>query len=262
MEKAVFISDIDNLQYIKTGYSRIYFGNEFCQNLIPAIEDIKKALDFTTETKMRFSFVTPYINDDGLDKISKLLSYIKTALPSSEVIINDWGILRRINREFPELEPVLGRLLTKQKKGPRIMTIKKRVPNNTIEHFKQTNADSTATSDFLIKNRIHRIELDNLLQGISRPRPVLSASLYIPFAYITTSRYCLTRMAFNDEKFTRSITGCKRECRISTFKLSHRQMPADIYLKGNTQFLQNSDIPDNLEELKIDRLVFEPTLPM
>jgi len=35
MEQAIFISKIENLKYVNSKYTRLYFGNEFCQRLIP-----------------------------------------------------------------------------------------------------------------------------------------------------------------------------------------------------------------------------------
>jgi hypothetical protein len=39
-------------------------------------------------------------------------------------------------------------------------------------------------------------------------------------------------------------------------------MPVKLLLKGNTQFFINEVLPDDLEALKIDRLVFQPRIPL
>jgi hypothetical protein len=262
MEQAVFISDITNLQYVRPAFGRLYFGNEFCQHLLPSQEEIKKALEFIAEQGKQLSFVTPYLSDKGLVSVLKLLPLIKEKAAETEIVVNDWGLLRIINMQYPEFKPVLGRLLSKQKKGPRILNIKDETPESMIKHFKETNVDSPYFTEFLLKNRVRRIELDNLLQGVARRNPELKASLYMPYAYVTTSRFCLTRMAYNDRRFTRKIAPCKRECRVSSFKLSNRKMPVDLFLKGNTQFIENSHLAGNLSDLNIDRLVFQPSLPM
>lgn len=44
--------------------------------------------------------------------------------------------------------------------------------------------------------------------------------------------------------------------------LQHKQMPADLLLKGNTQFFKNEQLPDNLKDLSIDRIVYEPEIPI
>jgi hypothetical protein len=39
-------------------------------------------------------------------------------------------------------------------------------------------------------------------------------------------------------------------------------MPVTILLKGNSQFFRNDKLPENLEEMGIDRLIFEPEIPI
>jgi hypothetical protein len=263
MEKAIFISKVENLKYVTQEYSRLYFGIEFCQNLMPSKEELGRILKFVSENKIDFTFVTPYLTNEGMRKIKPLLSWMINGQPKAEIVINDWGLLRWICREYFDLDLVLGRLLTKQKRGPRILNLMGRVPDTVIRHFRQSNIDSLILSNFLISKQIKRVELDNLLQGISRPPHSLKASLYIPFAYITTTRLCLLS-ACEDKvsKPLRAISGCNRECQRYTFKLQHKHMPTDLFLKGNTQFFRNECIPDNLNDFNIDRIVYEPEIPL
>jgi len=263
MEKAIFISKVEDLKHVTQEYARLYFGVEFCQNLIPSEEDLGRVLEFTSEKKMLFTFVTPYLTDEGMKKIKPLLSLIAGNHPGSEIVINDWGLMEWINRAYPGLNLLLGRLLTKQKRGPQILSLVGRVPENMIRHFRQSNADSPILSGFLIARQIKRIELDNLFQGLSRPLASLKGSLYMPFAYITTTRICLFNSCGDKSgKPSRAITPCSKECRKYVFRLQHKRMPVDLLLKGNTQFFKNERFPDNLGDLNIDRIVYQPEIPV
>lgn len=263
MEKAIFISKIENLKYVTQEYSRLYFGIEFCQNLIPVKEELDHILKFVSENKLDFTFVTPYLTNEGMRKIKTLLSYIIDEQPKAEIVINDWGLLESLNRDYFDLNLVLGRLLTKQKRGPRILNLMGRVPDAMIQHFRQSNVDSFTISNFLISKQIKRVELDNLLQGISRPPHSLKSSLYIPFAYITTTRLCLLSSCEDKgNKPLRAISGCDKECQRYTFRLAHKKMPVDLFLKGNTQFFKNGRLPDNLNDLNVNRIVYEPEIPI
>jgi hypothetical protein len=263
MEKAVFISKIENLKYATQEYSRLYFGIEFCQNLIPSAEDLSSVLKFVSEKKMKFTFVTPFLTNEGMGKIKPLLSFIIDNQPEAEIVINDWGLLGWINREYSGLNLLLGRLLTKQKRGPQILNLLGKVPDTMVQHFRQSNVDSAILSRFLITKQIKRVELDNLFQGIIRPPPSLKGSLYMPFAYITTTRLCLFSSCENKvNKHSRAITPCNKECQGYGFRLQHKQMPADLLLKGNTQFFKNECLPYNLDGLNIDRIVYEPEIPV
>jgi hypothetical protein len=261
MEKAILISEVKNLKYATPEYSRLYFGVEFCQNLIPSVEDLNRVVEFISKNKMEFTFVTPFLTNAGIKKIKLLLNFITKVKPDAEIVINDWGLLGLITREYPGLNLSLGRLLSKQKRGPQILNLLGKVPEDMIRHFQQSNIDSSVLSNFLVSRHIKRVELDNLFQGISRPFPSLRGSLYMPFAYVTTTRICLFSLRKdNADRISRVISPCHKKCRERVFMLKHKKMPADLLLKGNTQFFKNEQLPDNLEDLSVDRIVDEPEI--
>jgi len=261
MERALFVSDIEKLKDEKKGFSRLYFGNEFCEHLLPSLKELDEALDYAEERGMEFTLVTPYATDKAVTRIMALIGRAKKSCEKFEVVINDWGLFRKING-MPAVEPVLGRLLTKQKRGPRLLNILDKTPGAMLDHFRRACADSPAMTAYLSERGIKRLELDNLLQGISRDRQALKASIYTPFSYVTTSRICVTSQAVNGRTFSRNITYCNKECRMCSFTLKHGTMPATLYLKGNTQFIKTETLPKRLEDLNIDRIVSEDGLPM
>ncbi len=67
MEYAVFISKVENLKYCDHNFSRLYFGNEFCQHLLPSVLEMEEALNFIGA--LDFTFVTPYVTDEGLMRL-------------------------------------------------------------------------------------------------------------------------------------------------------------------------------------------------
>lgn len=262
MEQAIFITKVENLRYVDSKYSRLYFGNEFCQRLTPSLEDFKVVKDFILKHKLDFTLVTPYVTNKGIDILRPILEYVIKNFLRAEIVINDWGVLRLLRREFNYSNFALGRLLTKQKRGPRILNLKNRVSETVIQHFQESNIDVPILSEFLVNNGIKRVELDNLLQGIARENSYLKASLYFPFAYVTSSRFCLTASSERGLSSFRSISSCNKECQKYTFRLCHKTMPVDLFLQGNTQFFKNEHLPDNLSDLNIDRIVYEPEIPL
>lgn len=262
LEKAIFISAPRNLKYVDTAYSRLYFGIEFCERLMPSIEDVSSVVSFAAKNNMAFTFVTPFVTDKGITMLEPVIDYLSDKQETTEIVVNDWGFLNLLRRKNWKGSLSLGRLLTKQKRGPRIMNVLKRLPKGAIEHFRQSNIDVPVLSEFLLERNIKRVELDNLLQGISRPHAILKGSLYYPYLYVTTTRYCLTASCESKTTNYRLISSCNKQCQKYEFELSHRSMPVKLLLKGNTQFFINDKIPDNLESLNIDRLVFEPEIPV
>jgi len=264
MQNAIFITKKQDLKYWSKKYTRLYFGNEFCQKLIPTKGDLDYIINFVKKNNIKLSFATPYVTDEGIERLEPLLELLNEKLPESEVIINDYGTLELMQEKKLELKPVLGRLLTKQKRGPRIINIMDKLPKPAIEHFKKSNAEVLIFQEFLVKNGFERVELDNLLQGVEDDfsESKIKASLYYPYAYVTTTRFCLTAICDKKDAVP-GIYPCKKEClKYGPFKLTNKNMPIPLLLKGNTQFFENKKLPRGLEERGINRLVYEPELPV
>ncbi|MEM2104248.1 MAG: hypothetical protein QW717_05095 [Candidatus Bathyarchaeia archaeon] len=265
MEQALYATNVEKLKSWNTSFSRIYFGNEFCERLLPSPEEVDATLKFVLENNLSFSFVTPYVTDAGLKRIEKLLAIIAERKPESEVIFNDWGILHVLNLKYPNFEPVIGRLLNKMKRDPRLLIFIDSLPETAIEYFKGLNINVPIFQNFLKEKGVKRVEVDNTLQGVKTNFKNLgfNASLYTPYVYVTTSRLCLAISCnvYGMEDVV-GIFPCKKECRKYTSYLKAPVMPVTLIRKGNTVFLKNQEIPKNLEEIGINRLVIEPEIPL
>jgi len=260
MEKAIHITDANDLRHFNKKFTRIYFGNEFCERLIPVIPEVKKIIDFCVENKLNFTFITPYVTNKGIGGLKKIFDFLLKQKMNEyfEIVFNDYGVFNILKDSGFKL--VLGRLLTKQKRGPRIITLKNKIPEEAYKHFKDAPASSKSMQNFLLGNNIKRIELDNLVQGINlKLDKRLKASLYYPYIYTTTTRSCLIA---NINKREPNVYLCKKECGNLVFELSSRNMPRKILIKGNTQFIFNDRIPEGLENMGVNRLVYQPKIPL
>lgn len=289
MERAIFITKLSQLKYVNNGCSRLYYGHEFCQRLISPLNHLKRILSYIAEKRLNLSLVTPYVTNDGLKKLEVLFELLKERNTSCEVIINDWGVLNLVNRKYINLTPVLGRLLNKQKRGPRLVkllkretrarllnypqnpkirsfVIQKKLPMDLDPYYKGSNASSVPIiHSYLISQRIKRIELDNTAQGLflELPKNEICASIYLPYVYISTTYFCPTAGCDQRKKSLLKIKPCNKECQRYIFKLRHKTMPKVIFLKGNTQFYKNSKLSvEQLKNLGVDRIVFEPEIPV
>ena len=129
MEKAIFITNPANLKYYKPGFSRIYFGSEFCQTLIPTVESLERALDFARSKNLEFSFVTPFVTESGLYCLEEIFGFLESRVENCEVIVNDWGVLEVLSRRYKGFVLSLGRLLTRQGRDPAMgRVLKKQLP--------------------------------------------------------------------------------------------------------------------------------------
>jgi len=263
MEQAIFIATVAGLKHYTAGFSRVYFGNEFCEHLIPAVADLEPVLALVRENGLDLTLVTPYVTDSGLQRLYPLLDRISAQRPGSEVVFNDYGVLRVLTSRYLGLEPVMGRLLNRMKRGPRLMMVIDKLPPTTVEYFRGSNLNVPALGRFLSGHRVRRVELDNVLQGIDFTAGQLTASLYVPFVYVTTTRLCLANSADIPERAEMvGIFPCRRECQQYTFYLNNPVMPVTLIRKGNTVFLENATLPDEVEHKRITRIVTQPEIPI
>jgi hypothetical protein len=288
MEQAILVTRLASLKHLKKKYRRLYYGSEFCERLIPGPAEVRRAASFAWERGMGFSLVTPYVTNSGLEKLRKVFASLANGHICCEVIVNDWGVLELLNRRYPGFEPVLGRLLTKQKRGPtvvqllqrkkssplfkffpgdpsrRLIILGKSIPAALDPYYKGSNAASVPVIHRFLNSRgIRRIELDNTGQGLSLelPRGRISASVYFPFVYIATTFYCPSADCDAGRSSFLKIKPCKQQCRKYFFILRNRSLHKPIFLKGNTQFYKNSVInPKTLAAAGVDRIVYESEL--
>jgi hypothetical protein len=255
---------------------RIYFGNEFCENLIPALSSLKKTYSFAKSRHKEFTFVTPFVTNEGLKKLESLFLFLNDQR-NIEVVFNDWGVFKLIKDKFKNLEPVLGRLLTKQRRDPRMLKIfyekpkfienfsigkkkktiiiPKKVPSALFEHYRASVINVPSFQKYLLSQGIKRVEIDNLVWKMNlRVNKKIGISMYLPYGYIAVSRMC--------GKLTLTYSACRKECKKYFLQLENGTLPVPFYCIGNAIFYK-SKIPTNkyLKELGVNRIIYQSQLP-
>lgn len=281
MEKAIHITSFKHLRYFKKGeYQRVYWGVEFCQNLIPTLIDTERILTFINQNNLEVSLVTPFVTEGGLRKLKKMFNWLKKQkVKSLEVIVNDWGVLECLNTEFNgTFEIALGRLLVRQQRDPVIKKVLEKQPPFAVKGkdgtvrvtvhrppekkyqrgIRACYVNSSLLQDFLSKFGIKRVELSNLIQGLNLEGIRFKKSLYMPYVNISTTRFCPMETKY--QKIYR-INMCRKECQRYYDILRSRAVPKIIYKRGNTTFYKNLLSPTLLRECGVDRVVFQPELP-
>ena len=231
IEKAIYITNLKNLKHFqKDKYQRIYWGVEFCQNLIPTLQDTKRILYFRKKNDLKFTFVTSFVTEYGLKQLKTIFYWLNKKRFACEVIVNDWGVLEILHTEFGRLfEPVFGRLLLRQQRDPAMQgVLEKQLPfavkakdgkGSIIVHrppgrryqegIKATYINPNLFQNFLSKFGIKRIELNNVIQGLNLNGIRFKKSIYTPFVHISTSCFCPMKTPY--QKIYR-INVCRREC--------------------------------------------------
>ncbi|MCD6310510.1 MAG: hypothetical protein J7M18_07325, partial [Candidatus Eremiobacteraeota bacterium] len=125
-EPAIFIREPEQIPTLSGNFDRTYFGEEFCEDLMPSFTQIRSAYNAANARGMKFTLLTPLCSDEGLEKILDILIRLSDDGITGEVVFSDWGLLNEITsyrkNDIP-WEPVLGRAMTRQKTGPRITLV-------------------------------------------------------------------------------------------------------------------------------------------
>jgi hypothetical protein len=237
---------------------------------------LKKWFFFTNTKKIKFTFVTPFVTNYGLKRLYALLVFLNQQ-GRIEVVFNDWGVFKLIRDNFKNLEPILGRLLTKQRRDPRIsklflaqqktrqvleqngrikkIFLPKKIPDELFKHYQASVINVAVFKEYLLSCNIKRVEIDNLVWEMDiKTGKRIGVSIYLPYGYIATTRLC--------GKLTLSYTSCHKECKKYFLQLNNAHTAVPIYSIGNTLFYR-SKIPTNqyLKEKGINRIIYQPRLP-
>lgn len=267
MELALEIKEnIKNIDIKKV--DRIYFGDSFCQNLIPEKQVLLETYKLISDNNVKFTLNTPYVTDEALKKVLTNIETLYKYNNNFEVVFNDWGVFYEIKKTFPDIKLVLGRLLTKQRTDPnalKIITntqekkdniIPKKVPKSLYKHFRGSIVNDKIFQGYLIENNIERVELEYLVWDMKIHLPKnISATVYYPYAHITTTRNCgILNMVY---------TKCNKMCRdIKIEYPSDSDHPFSYIVIGNTVYYNVESIvtKEKIKKYKsINRIVFNDT---
>ncbi len=281
VENAIHITSLKNLRYFLRGaYRRIYWGAEFCQNLIPSLKDTREILRFCRRRKIKFTYITPFVTERGMEKLEETFLLLREESCGSEIVVNDWGVLHLLDRCFKGSFILgLGRILVRQHRDPAIegaikkqpvlfskmidgsfiIALHKRPCRAYRQWVKSSYLGAPTTRRFLARFDIKRAEFSNTIQGIDLRRIHLFKSLYAPYVNISTTRFC--PMDTRHQKSYR-INVCSRECQRYYEVLSRKKEPSVFLKRGNTLFYKNPLGKGSRLPADVDRVVHQPQLPL
>lgn len=247
IEHACFLNELPGEP--PEGFTRLYFGAEFCYWRFPSANNLLAARQWCREVGWAFTLVTPVLGEHERQCLELVLQKVLPGMnPGDEVLISDWGALELVRSLRKDLVIILGRTLSGQKRGPRILDME--LTPLQREYFQKGAWHNLEAVLLLEEQGIKRIEQDNLLQGVAPLVGGLQGSLHTPYAMVTSSRNC----PFRADGDTGS---CPAPCG-EVFTLQSSETQILLYQDGNSQFLLNNQLPDNLADLGIDRVVTHP----
>lgn len=247
MEKAVIVpneaNNIDNL----SSYERVYVGSEFCQNLLPYSRKLYELAKCCRDHDIRVSLMLPPVTQRGVKSAISVMNTFYDVI--SEVVVNDYGLLEMIKGRYPNLDMVIGRMIS----------------HTIFPISNQTRAQSSELLKYLMDYYgVKRIEVDerNSQIMVDVPREYqrkLSLSLYFPYVVAAMTRRCVFPNLFTNDMKKFEDFKCNQEClKIDNrLKLKNSAVKEEIYLYGNAHFVKRTTMSKNLEKYCIDRVVYD-----
>jgi len=224
---------------------RLYSGDEFCIHRLPHPAELAALVQLATEKRWQLTLLTPPLSDAGLETCKRLFDYLQQETSQTEVVVNDWGVLLYLEKNYPSFELSAGRLLNKGFKDPRLPNASNasQFSDETASLFNHGTFDFPGFQQTLSDFQVRRIERDVLpYEDLKKKRlNGLSTSIYFPYGYITTGRICWIA-SFNERERRRFriADGCQRRCNQLSLRLKHDQTSMKLFQEGNTIFYRYS----------------------
>ncbi|MDD5761810.1 MAG: hypothetical protein PHP88_04795 [bacterium] len=212
-------------------------GSEYCVHLLPSAARMAEAVREAANRGAKLLLLAPYFRDAEL----KALLPLFRAIPAGaqvDVAVNDWGALQTLHGLFPRMRLSIGRLLSGQKRCPRIGASARLTEEGRMWHGEGIFSAPRARAYLEETYGVTGYHVDDL--PWSRPAPEdagneASATLlfvHVPHAVVTVSDAC----PWIGGASSASVATCPRPCRNGHVILREPSMGGDLLQKGKARF--------------------------
>jgi hypothetical protein len=226
----------------------LYFGEEFCEHLVPSNDDLSKISDKAGLQGLKIYLMTGLVAVSEVAKYRALLEYFAALPTAAGVVFNDWGILQVLRRDFPSLEPVMGRLLFKNKRyvyrnihpdGDFPPGMRASIAQAQLKVMRQVSFGIPEYRRFLSAWGIRKVDIDILPQGINlEDCEDLSVGAHLPLGYLTSTRTC---PLWEEGKRYPTLHGCRTKKCLSGSKIlpdGPKEFSVPLVERGNVVLYQ------------------------
>ena len=244
-----------------SGFQRVYIGNEFCPALFPDRGTRARIFQRLGDNPQPVTFCLSYLTEDRVGLVDALLeelaAWCEATRTRCEVVLNDWGTLHMLASFRDHLVPVLGRLLNKRKKDPRVAWW--RGYRQHAEMLAENSLNCAGFRNFLRDYGVRRFEFEECGRLCSVPPG--NHSLHVPFFQVTTSTACrVCARPWEQREGDSALASISASQCPDTYRLYPKHL--NMIGKGNTVYgfcdgpLRDPTVLKNHMARGIDRLVF------
>lgn len=212
-------------------------GSEYCVHLLPSPLRMAEAVREATDRRAPLLFLTPYFRDAELKAALPLFRAIPAGA-AVDVAVNDWGALQTLHGLFPRMRLSIGRLLSGQKRCPRIGGSARLTEEGRAWHGEGVFSSPRARAYLAEAYGVTGYHVDDLPwsrparedAGIGADPPFLF--VHVPHAIVTVSDAC----PWIGGASSASVASCPRPCRNGHVRLREPSMGGDLLQKGKARF--------------------------
>jgi len=276
----------------------IYYGSDNCEFLAPTKIELEKAIEKFNEFNKKFpphrvrsfTLVTPYVWDLMLERLEEWLAFLNELKIKNpiEIVVNDYWVLRLLNKKYTNLKPIFGRVIHKILKTPLIDTygyeahpaweliknkteqeklkLREEIVKWQMKFYNSSEVSLDVYRNFLNKYNISRVALDYMekredLFDNSRFWEIW-IDLYYPWAIIFTWRLCDTSAVENPARWMYAIDEiCPRTCNRYDISYKVKTVWYNMIQRWNAWYRSELNLDflrDDFVKNQNNRFVFSP----
>ena len=215
----------------------IYFGSEFCQDLLPGTRDAEAFCKHCAQHDLEAVLLTPIVTHRGLARIDRLLKSLTGNGWLPAVVFNDWGVLELLRKTYPSVPLRMGRLMNRGLRDPRLNM---QSPASGGENTQR----GAGIRKLALSLGVGALESDADLEPgyLGEDGGGLQRTLHLPFTFVASGRNCLEKAAAAsqaNEIFTRGLkSGCQAPCRGTCRQELRQDTQKQMWRAGNTLFFE------------------------
>lgn len=234
----------------------LYFGSEFCQDLIPDGREAERFCALAQEAGLEAVLLTPLVRAEGLARLSSLLDELLGRGLAPTVVFNDFGVLRMLTDIYPDHRRQAGRLINRALRDPRLV-------DQPLNPEAGETARGGALRSLLLRSGVAGLETDPDLEGsyLGDGSSGLQRVLHLPYVFTASGRNCLLKADTlpDDKNFAKWLgRPCPGPCREHWHAETRTDLEFPLWRAGNTLFYEAPRSSAQAHLARADRIVIHP----
>ena len=222
--------------YPEAPLTALYFGTEFCQELLPGIRETEAFCDHCFAHGLEAVLLTPIVTQKGFHRLQRLFDGLASRGLFPAVVFNDWGVLELLRTTHPSFPRRMGRLMNRGLRDPRLEI-------RPLGSAGENTERGTGIRKLASSLGVTAVETDaDLEPGYLGAGNGFERTLHVPFTFVSSGRNCLEKAAAapaGKGVFTHGLkSGCNASCRGICRKEYRRDTQKQMWRAGNTLFFE------------------------